>query len=210
AVSPGKIQESDADSQRGDVASGMAKAVHRKTLAYTTPMQHHNPMEPHATLAVWEGERLSVHDSTQYVAGVRQTLAKIFGIAPDRVRVQCPFVGGGFGGKGSAWSHVALAAMAARQTGRPVRLVMQRPQLFGPVGGRPRTEQAIALGADRDGRLIALDHAVFSSTSAIEDWTESSALVTRSLYACPNLTTSHRLVRLHVGTPTFQRAPGEA
>lgn len=210
AYSPGKVLDMDADSRQGDLSAGMAQAALRQTEIYSTPMQHHNPMEPHATLAVWEGNRLTLHDSTQYVAGVQKALAGIFGIPKQQVRVLCPFVGGGFGGKGSAWSHVALAALAARQTGRPVRLVLQRPQLFGPVGGRPRTEQTVALGCAPDGRFTAIEHRSISSTSVIEDWTESTALVTRMLYASPNIATSHRLVKLNVGTPTFQRAPGEA
>jgi xanthine dehydrogenase molybdopterin-binding subunit B len=167
-------------------------------------------MEPHATLARWAGNRLELEDSTQYVAGVRRTMAKTFGIPPADVRVRSAFVGGAFGGKGSAWSHVALAAMAARMTGRPVRLVMQRPQLFGPVGGRPTTAQAVRLGCDAEGRLTALEHRSTSSTSTIEDWLETCAIVTRMLYACPNLATAHRLAKLNVGTPTFQRAPGES
>ncbi|MBW8779112.1 MAG: xanthine dehydrogenase family protein molybdopterin-binding subunit, partial [Burkholderiales bacterium] len=120
------------------------------------------------------------------------------------------FVGGAFGGKGSAWSHVVLAAMAARQVGRPVRLVMQRPQLFGPVGGRPHTTQAIRMGCDGDGRLAALEHRSTSTTSTLEDWVETCAVVTRMLYECPAVATAHRLARMDVGTPTFQRAPGEA
>jgi xanthine dehydrogenase YagR molybdenum-binding subunit len=167
-------------------------------------------MEPHATLATWIGDRLEIEDSTQYVAGVRKTLAKIFGISPDNVHVRSSFVGGAFGGKGAAWSHVALAAMAARQVGRPVRLVLQRPQLFGPVGGRPMTAQVLRVGADADGHLTALEHRSTSSTSVIEDWVETSAVVSRMLYACPAVATAHRLVRLNVGTPTFQRAPGES
>ena len=210
AVSPGKVLEADADSQRGDPKSALEQAAVRDTQVYTTPMQHHNPMEPHATVAAWNGEQLTLHDSTQYVAGVRRVVAKTFGIAPERVRVRCPYVGGAFGGKGSAWSHVVLAAMAARHTARPVRLVLQRAQLFGPVGGRPCTEQTVTLAADPDGHLGAIEHRSISNTSALEDWTESAALVTRSLYGCPNVATSHRLVRLNVGTPTFQRAPGEA
>ncbi len=167
-------------------------------------------MEPHATLAHWDGDRLSIEDSTQHVAGVRRTLAAAFGISPDLVHVRSAFVGGAFGGKGSAWSHVVLAAMAARQVGRPVRLVMQRPQLFGPVGGRPRTAQSLRLGADADGRLTALEHRSTSATSVLEDWVESCAVVTRMLYASPAVATAHRLVKLNVGTPTFQRAPGES
>ncbi len=209
-VVPDKANDAPPDTRRGDVEAGLAAAAHRVELDYTTPFQHHNPMEPHATLASWDGERLSIEDSTQYVAGVRRTLAKTFGIAPELVHVRSSFVGGAFGGKGSAWSHVVLAAMAARQLGRPVRLVMQRPQLFGPVGGRPRTAQVLRLGTDADGRLTALEHRSTSATSVIEDWVESSAVVSRMLYASPAVATSHRLVRLNVGTPTFQRAPGES
>jgi xanthine dehydrogenase YagR molybdenum-binding subunit len=207
---PDKVNGGPADTRRGDVEAGLQSAAHRMAAAYTTPFQHHNPMEPHATLASWDGERLCVEDSTQYVAGVRKTLAKTFGISPDLVHVRSSFVGGAFGGKGSAWSHVILAAMAARMLDRPVRLVMQRPQLFGPVGGRPCTAQAIRAGADADGRLTALEHRSTSSTSAIEDWVETCAVVTRMLYASPAVATAHRLVKLNVGTPTFQRAPGES
>ena len=122
----------------------------------------------------------------------------------------CPFTGGGFGCKGSTWSHVVLAAMAAKVVKRPVRLVLERPQMFGPVGGRPQTYQHIVLGAKRDGSLTAMRHDVYSHTSAIEDFTEPSSVQTRMLYGCPNIATSQNLVPLNVGTPTFQRAPGEA
>ncbi|HJV84696.1 MAG TPA: xanthine dehydrogenase family protein molybdopterin-binding subunit [Noviherbaspirillum sp.] len=210
AHSPGTVLDMPADTQRGDAARAMASAVYRTNAVYLTPMEHHNPLEPHATLAFWEGSRLVLHDSTQYVAGVQKTVARTFGIPIGQVQVRNLFVGGGFGGKGSAWSHVVLAAMAARHAGRPVRLVLQRPQMFGPVGGRPLTEQTVSLGCDRDGQLLAIEHHVIANTSVIEDWTEASAVVTRMLYACANVATSHRLIKLNVGTPTFQRAPGEA
>ncbi|MGE5524086.1 MAG: xanthine dehydrogenase family protein molybdopterin-binding subunit, partial [Rhodospirillaceae bacterium] len=147
---------------------------------------------------------------TQYISGVRETVSKTLGIQPDKVRVVCPFTGGGFGCKGSTWSHVVLAAMAAQRVGRPVKLVLARPQMFGPVGGRPCTEQRIALGATQDGRLQAVRHDVVSHTSVMEDFAEPCASPTRELYACDNLATSHRLVPLNVGVPTFQRAPGES
>ncbi|TMG86019.1 MAG: xanthine dehydrogenase family protein molybdopterin-binding subunit, partial [Betaproteobacteria bacterium] len=121
----------------GNLDAGIAQGDVRVEAVYTTPMEHHNPMEPHATVAHWEGDRLTLYDATQYVSGVRNTVAKTFGISPDNVRVISPFVGGGFGCKGSVWSHVVLAAMAARKVGRPVKLVLTRPQMFGPVGGRP-------------------------------------------------------------------------
>jgi xanthine dehydrogenase YagR molybdenum-binding subunit len=210
AHKPEKVQQGDADSQRGDLAAGQRAAQARVDVLYTTPVEHHNPMEPHATVAAWQGDQLTLYDSTQYVSGDAQTVAKTLGIAPEKVTVLCPFVGGGFGCKGSSWSHVVLAAMAARQVGRPVKIVLDRTQMFGPVGNRPHTEQALSLGADMSGQLTAMKHAVISETSVIEDWTEPSALVTRMLYACPNQSTSHRLAKMNVGTPTFMRAPGEA
>jgi xanthine dehydrogenase YagR molybdenum-binding subunit len=210
AHKPEMVKDSEPDSTRGDLQAGLRAGHTAIDEIYTTPMEHHNPMEPHATVAAWDGDHLTLYDSTQYVSGVRKTVAKTFGIASEQVRVLCPFVGGGFGCKGSTWSHVVLAAMAARQCGRPVKLVLERPQMFGPVGGRPRTEQHLLASAGADGRLSALRHDVVASTSFIEDWIESSALLTRMLYACPNQQTSHRLASLNTGTPTFMRAPGEA
>ena len=210
AYTPKSLTRGEPDSSWGHAEDAFAAAAVKHEATYTTPMESHNPMEPHATLAVWDGDRLTVHDSTQGVSGTKTAIAKKLGIEPDKVRVISPYVGGGFGCKGSAWSHVLLAAMAARQLRRPVRLVLERTQMFGPVGYRPRTQQHIALGADRDGKLLAIKHEVISPTSTFEDWTESSAVVTRMLYACPNVTTTHRLVKLNLGTPTFQRAPGES
>ena len=129
---------------------------------------------------------------------------------PDAVRVVSYFTGGGFGSKGGAWSHEILAAMGARVTGRPVKLMLTRRQMFGPVGGRPRTVQHIALGAQRDGTLTAIRHTSTSNTSTLEDWVEPATNQTRMLYACPNVETQYDLIRLNVGSPTFQRAPGES
>jgi len=210
AYRPEKLTRGPADLSWGDVDAGLRETEARIDRIYTTPMEHHNPMEPHATIAQWEGDRLTLHDATQGVSGVRQTVAKIFGISADNVRVIDPFVGGGFGCKGSAWSHVVLAAMAAKEVGRPVKLVLSRPQMFGPVGGRPQTEQRIVLGARRDGRLTLVRHDVISHTSFMEDFAEPSSQPTRALYACPNGATTQRLVQLNVGVPTFQRAPGES
>ena len=197
-------------SRRGDLQAGLAAADARIDVVYMTPMETHNPMEMHATIALWEGDKVTLWDATQNVYGVRGTVAKSLSIPPENVRVISHFIGGAFGGKGSAWSHVVLAAMAARQVGRPVKIVLTRRQMFGPVGGRPHTVQHITLGARRDGTLTALRHDSTSSTSTIEEWLEPAALATRLLYDCPNEETSHHLVRLNVGTPTFMRAPGEA
>lgn len=209
-VNPKKAKTGPADTNRGNLDEGIAAGVVQIDVSYRTPMEHHNPMEPHATIAVWEGEHLTLYDSTQYVTGDRNTVARTLGIAPDKVRVICPYVGGGFGGKGSTWSHVVLAAMAARRARRPVKLVLERPQMFGPVGHRPNTEQRMLLAAAKDGALTAVKHNVIASTSFQEDWLETAALVTRMMYAAPNQQTTHRLARMNTGTPTFMRAPGEA
>ena len=207
---PGGHGHDPAEISAGQLAAGMAEGEVKVDEVYQTPMQNHNPMEPHATIAEWQGEQLILHDSTQSISGVNQTVARTLGLPEDNVRVLCPFTGGGFGCKGSTWSHVVLAAMAAKVVGRPVQLALERPQMFGPVGGRPRTHQHIVLAAKRDGTLTAMLHDVYSHTSEIEDFTEPSSNVTRMLYASPAIHTSQKLVPLNVGTPTYMRAPGES
>jgi xanthine dehydrogenase YagR molybdenum-binding subunit len=167
-------------------------------------------MEPHATIAQWNGDNLTIHDTTQNITGHKRTLAKIFGLPENNVRVISLFLGGAFGCKGEVWSHSVLAAMASRQVERPVKLVLDRPQMFGPIGARPRTHQRITLGAARDGRLTAIRHEVHAHTSFLEDYLESAAFPTRVMYSCINVSTTHRLVPLNLGTPTYMRAPGVA
>jgi xanthine dehydrogenase YagR molybdenum-binding subunit len=209
-VTPEKVQGSTADSARGDDDAGWRDASSRIDVCYTTPVENHNPLEPHATVAVWEGTQLTLYDSTQYVTGDRNTVAKTLGIAADDVRVICPFVGGGFGCKGSTWSHVVLAAMVSRATARPVKLVLDRTQMFGMVGYRPQTEQRLQIGAVADGRMTALRHDAISGSAFQENWIEPSAILTRMLYDSDSQRTTHRLARLDYGVPTFMRAPGEA
>jgi xanthine dehydrogenase YagR molybdenum-binding subunit len=209
AHAPDKPQGRQTDTQRGSFEDGMQSGTVHVEATYTTPIEHHNPMEPHATMAIWDGPQLTLYDSTQGVSSAALAVAKTLGVSPGNVRVISPFVGGGFGCKGSSWSHVSLCAMASKQTGRPVRLVLTRPQMFGPVGARPHTEQRFSLAAKRDGTLTAMRHDSISNTSVIEDWTETCCMVTRMLYAVPNQVTTHRIVPLNLGTPTFMRAPGE-
>ena len=210
AYRPAKANQDPTDSKRGDLGQGMAAASARVSQTYHTPVENHNPMEPHATIAVWEGSKLTAYDATQGVFADRKVLAKTFGLPVEDVRVVSHFLGGGFGCKGSTWSHVVLAAMAARMVGRPVKLVLTRQQMFGPVGCRPRTEQKLQLGASKDGVLTAVGHDSHSQTSMFDEFVEPTAAATRILYNSPNAETSHRLVRLDAGTPTFMRAPGEA
>jgi xanthine dehydrogenase YagR molybdenum-binding subunit len=208
---PKQLSRGPTDSRTGDVDAALAGAVVRIDQTYSTPTENHNPMEPHGTVAVWRGDdHLTVYDSTQGVFGVRKRLAALFGLRPENVRVISLFIGGGFGSKGAAWSHVPLAVMAARAVGRPVRLVVPRHLMFSLVGHRPVTRQHIVLGADRQGKLLAMRHDVVSATSRFDEFAEPSAAQTRMLYACSNIETSHRLVRLDIPTPTFTRGPGES
>jgi xanthine dehydrogenase YagR molybdenum-binding subunit len=207
---PPSQPERPSDTSRGNLAGGLARAALRLDAVYTTPVENHNPMEPHATIAQWDGDTLTLHDSTQYVGGVRKTAAKTFGIPPEKVRVYCPFVGGGFGCKGNTWSHAMLAAMAAKVTARPVKLVVERQQMFGPVGARPMTEQHMRLGAARDGKLTALAHDTISHTAFLDDFVEPCSTVSRSLYSAESLRTTQRLATMNLGVPTYMRAPGES
>jgi len=212
AYSPEAANRDQTDSLRGDPDTAYAGASAKIENVYTTPVENHNPMEPHATIAAWDatGTKLTVYDSTQGVFGVQGTLARVFQIAPEDVRCVSYFIGGGFGCKGTAWSHVPLAAMAAKQMQQPVKIVLSRSQMFGMVGYRPETEQKISLGTDSSGKLVSTSHDVLTQTSTFDEFVESSAVATRMLYSCPNVVTSHTLTRLNLGTPTYMRAPGES
>ncbi|GGM64731.1 xanthine dehydrogenase family protein molybdopterin-binding subunit [Dactylosporangium sucinum] len=194
----------------GDPATALAAAPIRLDLEYRTPIEHHNPMEPHGVVAAWDGDDLTLFDTTQHVIGSRNVVARRLGIARECVRIVSPFVGGGFGAKTFPWSHVALAALAARRVGRPVKLVLTRKQLFTSTGHRPATVQRLAVGADRDGALVALRHHVTTHTSLTDSYCEPAALVTRYLYACPNIAISHDIARLNLPAPLPMRGPGEA
>ena len=198
-------------SKRGDVEAALATALVRLDATYTTPFEQHNPMEMHATTAVWQGDKhLTLYDSTQGIFEVQRKVSASLGLPKENVRVIAHYVGGGFGSKGSTWSHVVLAALAARKVGRPVRLMVTRAQMFGPVGGRPATEQKLSLGAAKDGRLVAIRHESVSTTSRFDEFVEHVGQPTRALYACPNYDSKERLVRIDSGTPQFMRAPGES
>ncbi|MGI2908858.1 xanthine dehydrogenase family protein molybdopterin-binding subunit [Tolypothrix sp. VBCCA 56010] len=212
AVMPmGQVGFRPADIARGNLEQGLAEAEVRLEETYTTPTENHNPMETHATTAVWSGDKLTVYDATQYTFGERKALAIGFGIPEENVRVVCHFIGGAFGCKGSMWSHVPLAAIAARQVKRGVKLVLTRQQMFTNVGHRAETEQQIILGVKRDGRLTAIAHKGISHTcsEAVGEFVEPFTVATHILYATENLQTSQRVVKVNKGQPTFMRAPGE-
>lgn len=198
------------DSHHGDTDLGWQSASTRVGETYITPIQTHNAMEPHATVAVWEGDHLTLYDATQGIFPARKRVADLFQIPVENVRIISHFVGGGFGSKGPVWSHVVLAAMAARQIGRPVKLELTRHQMFGPVGFRGETWQKLKLAATSGGALTLVQHDGVVETSVFDEFIETVGLSARMMYACPNIATSHRAVRLNIGTPSYTRAPGEA
>ena len=199
-----------ARNERGDVEAALREAEVRVDAAFHMAANHHNPMEGPVTVAWWEGDRLTLYDSTMGVRASQLTVANLLGLPLTHVRVLAGFVGGSFGMKAMVWPHVTLTAMAARTVGRPVRLNLTRPQLFTTSGQREEQEQRIALGATRAGRLTAIHHEKLSLTSHFDDWAEPPTGVSSQLYACEHYRGVHRLIRANTMTPTFTRGPGEA
>jgi xanthine dehydrogenase YagR molybdenum-binding subunit len=216
AVVPEQIDREKATTAvLGDGVSSIDDALKQSELAveesYEEPIHHHNPMEPHATTAVWEGDRLTLYDATQGVIGQQKNLAAMLGVDESKVRVVCPFVGGGFGCKGATWMHSPVTAAAARALGRPIKTILSREQMFTLVGHRPSLVQKISLGASKDGTLNAVKHEVQSTSSFSGTFIEAAAHRTsRFLYKSPNILVSHKLVPFDISPPTFMRAPGEA
>lgn len=197
------------DTEDGDVESALAAAPVRIDRTYSTPWQHNNAMEPHTVIAQWRDGKLTLHDSTQGVHRVRTAVAAAFGLAPDDVRVIAPHVGGGFGAKGTPHAHVILAALAAQfADGRPVKFPVTRQQLFAVAGYRTPTVQRMRIGADRDGRIVALAHDVIEQTSRIKEFAEQTATPSRMMYRAATRRTTHRLAALDVPVPSWMRAPG--
>jgi xanthine dehydrogenase YagR molybdenum-binding subunit len=198
------------DTSRGDADRAMADAAVRIDATYDIARENHNPMEPHAVVAAWNGDRLTLWSKSQFVVNEQAEIAAIFGIPAENVQVICPFVGGGFGTSLRTWPHVTLAAMVARQVGRPAKLVLTRKQMFFTTGHRPRTLQRVALGATTDGRLTSLIHEGTGETSRYEQFTEALLSASIYMYSCPNVRTRYRLAPLDTGTPNHMRGPGEA
>ena len=209
AFVPEKVMGEKPEVRIGDAEAALAAAPYRVDCTYHTPPYTHNPIEAHNTVAHWEGEQLTVYDSTQYITGVQKMLAEMFALPPANVRVISAFVGGAFGSKGRAWPHVALTAMAARVVGRSVKVDLPRKDMFYMVGGRTPSEQRVALGADATGQLTALVHTGFTASSTKNTFAEHFSFPARHLYASPNLLIQQQLVRLDMVPSTFMRAPGD-
>ncbi len=209
-IPPGVGVGNPAEVHRGDVEAGLAEATRRIDATYETAAQYHNAMEPHAIVAAWDGDSLSIDTPSQGLAMAQGRVAGLFGIPPENIQIRSPFLGGGFGSKGLMSGPQVLGIMAARLVGRPVKLVLRREQMFGPVGHRAPTRQTLRMGTDRDGALTAIGHHTKTTSSTFDDFFEPASDASHTLYASPAIATSHEAVRLDTGTPLFMRAPGEA
>jgi len=194
----------------GDVAAGLAAADTKLELTYETAAQYHNALEPHTSVAAWDGDRLTLQTPTQALWIAKGRIAELFGIPPENIHIVSHFLGGGFGSKGFIAAPQILGIMAAKLVGRPVKLVTRREQMFGPVGHRASTRQTLKLGAKADGGLTALDHHTLTLTSRHDEFVEACGLIARHLYASEAIATTHAVSRADIGTPLFMRAPGEA
>lgn len=201
--------KAESSTKRGDFNSAVKSAGAKVDATYTTPAEIHAQMEPHATTAVWKDGRLLVWESTQAIFNCRNKLAKAFALAPDKVRVITNFIGGGFGTKLTTWSGTILCALAAKETGRPVKLALSRANIFNNTGYRPKTVQRIVVAASRDGKLLGINHECINESSRFSEFSEDGSRMSAMLYSCPNVVTSSKIVPLDIGKPTWMRAPGE-
>jgi xanthine dehydrogenase YagR molybdenum-binding subunit len=194
---------------RGDPEGAFESAPVKFDHTYTIAMETHVAMEMHASIAYWDGDRLTVYESTQGVVFQRNAMAQIFGIPPEKVTVIAHYIGSGFGSKLFMWPHAVITAVAAKMVGRPVKTVLSRQQNFCSAGNRPASRQRIRMAADRDGRLKSIRHDSQNETSFVDAYTESVGSGTPRVYACDNVSVSQRRVEVNHGTPTSMRAPGE-
>jgi len=195
-------------SHRGDAAAAFASAPVKLDETYVTPAETHNPLELHSTTAIWDVQMLTLYDSTQGVVNLRGVLAQMFGLPKENVRVIAKFLGSGFGGKLYPWTHVPLAAAAARQLGKPVKLVVSRKMMFQTVGHRARTQQGVRLGATREGKLVSLQHDYIYHTSMLDQYHEDCGEATPFQYSVPNLRVTFGRARRNIGATADMRGPG--
>ena len=193
---------------RGDPDKALASAPVTVDETYVTPVETHNPMEMHGTVAVWDDENVTLYECTQGVVNHRIVMSEVLGVPRENVRVISRFIGSGFGGKLFPWPQSSIAAAAARMLNRPVKISVDRRMMFSNTGHRPRTQQRIRLGASQDGKLTAIRHDFFTQTSQLEDFVEHCGEQTPFLYSCPNLVVTTGMVRRNVGAPAPMRGPG--
>ncbi len=195
-------------SERGDADKAFASAPVKIDQTYVTPTETHNPIELQGTTAIWDGEKLTIYEESQGIFNLQGVLAQMFGLPKENVRIITKFVGSGFGSKLWPWTHCALAVAAARQLGKPVKLVLSRRMMFQTVGHRPRTQQRVRLGATADGKLVSLQHDYVNHHAILDNYHEDCGEATAFQYSVPNLRVKFGRARRNVGSPTAMRGPG--
>lgn len=198
------------ESARGDADAALALAPVKLDFWCSHAREQHNAMEPHVTIAEWDGDLLTLYDKTQWVANVRMEIAQVFGMPESNIRVICPFLGGAFGSALRTWPHVTIAALCSRRAHRPVRVELTRRECFTSIGFRPATRMRIMLGAESDGRLTSIIHEAYGQTSIYEECAETTLEPARTTYSCPNVRTQYRLVEMNTNSPCPMRAPGQS
>lgn len=198
-----------ATDRKGDVEAQIKKSAQVVSATYTTPIENHHPIETHSTVAIWTGKQLKVYDATQGVANLGKLLSEAFKVSADNMQVISKFIGGGFGSKGSAWTHIFIAVMAAKVTQVPVKIVITRNQMSTNIGYRANSIQNVTLGSDQNGKLLAIKHETVNPTSIKKDFLEPAGSLFKMMYAAPAIATTQKVVNLNYPGPTFMRAPGE-
>ncbi|SOD78192.1 xanthine dehydrogenase family protein molybdopterin-binding subunit [Spirosoma fluviale] len=199
-----------ADAKRGDAKAALRDAEYKVEQVYETPIEHHHPLEPHATIAEWNGDRVTLYNSSQIVNGAQSAAANTLNIKPEQVRIITPYIGGGFGSKGGQWANLVLTAVAAKQVNRPVKLALTRQQMVNSVGLRQRNHQKVSLAATKDGKLTALAHEITTHGAIKNEFVEPCGDCSKVMYDVPNSLITYRAVPMNVILPTYTRGPGKS
>ncbi len=199
-----------ADAIRGDAKAALSAATYKVEEIYGTPIEHHHPLEPHATIAEWDGNHVTLYNSSQIVNGAQSAAAATLNIKPEQVRIISPYIGGGFGSKGGQWANLVLAAVAAKQVNRPVKLALTRQQMVNSVGLRQRNFQKVSLAATKDGKLTALAHEITTHGAIKNEFIEPCGDCSKIMYDVPNSLITYRVVPMNIILPTYTRGPGKS
>lgn len=201
-------EKPDIDTERGDVGKAFNAAAVTIDHTYSTPTETHNPIELHASMALWDGKKFTLHETTQAIMNYRAVMAQMLGVAPENVTIITEYLGSGFGGKLWPWTHALLAAAAARDMEKPIKLVITREMMFHTVGHRPHTQQRFRLGATREGKLVSLQQDFICHRSILGNYKEDCGEATGFLYSTPNLKVTSAFARRNIGVGTSMRGPG--
>jgi xanthine dehydrogenase YagR molybdenum-binding subunit len=209
AAVPSK-EKDKADLRRGNPENTFEEGEVKIDAVYETPVEHHHPMEPHATIAVWEGEKLTLYNSAQIINGAQMAAAATLKIKPENVRIVSTHIGGGFGSKGGQWGNMILAAIAAKVVQRPIKLALTRQQMFNSVGLRQRNDQRLRLSATKEGKLISLIHETTTHTAIVNEFIEPCGDCSKLMYDVPNSLITYRVAPMNMILPTYTRGPGKS